>query len=351
MKCSRTRLVALTFAPFALVTNVAHGAPRAEPAKLVYERAPSASECPDEATFRAAVAARLGYDPFAEGASRQVRVSLSRAAERYRGRVLLEAAGGETAGEREIEARACGELVSALSATAAMGIDPFAAGPSGAIDPAGALPPSEPAGGAERDPPFDSRAHATSDGSQNAAPLADAPVRPTLPSRGARNDHPTRVRVGGGALASFGTAPSTAGGGVAFVELAKRRLSIALEGRADLPSSAPARRGEAVAALVVGQLVPCALVGAVFLCGVFSGGAIRGEGRSIERPTKASGPYAAVGVRSGAELSVTRALGLRAFVEASAPLTRVTLRIDDQDVFTTPTVVFALGTSVVITLP
>ena len=42
----------------------AGSAPAAPSARLVYVRDPDAATCPDEQAVRAAVAARLGFDPF-----------------------------------------------------------------------------------------------------------------------------------------------------------------------------------------------------------------------------------------------------------------------------------------------
>jgi hypothetical protein len=48
------------------------------PTRLVYARAPSARECPDEPALASAVAARLGYDPFSPWGDQTILATISR---------------------------------------------------------------------------------------------------------------------------------------------------------------------------------------------------------------------------------------------------------------------------------
>ena len=49
-----------------------------------YLRDGGAAQCPSESELRAAVSARLGYDPFQKGASRTIRVSIETMSEGFR---------------------------------------------------------------------------------------------------------------------------------------------------------------------------------------------------------------------------------------------------------------------------
>jgi hypothetical protein len=71
-------------------------------ARLVYIRGPGTETCPDEAAIRAAVAARLGYDPFFRSAPSTMTVELSMAGDTYRARIQLVDENGTVRGVREL---------------------------------------------------------------------------------------------------------------------------------------------------------------------------------------------------------------------------------------------------------
>src|SRR5437899_3138587 len=107
-------------------------AARAEPAPrahLVYVRDAGAGECPDEAAMRAAVAARLGYDPFGERASLTVSVMIAPSGRGLRAQIDLLDAASEAAGSRALISarRDCVELASATVLAIAIAVDPLRA--------------------------------------------------------------------------------------------------------------------------------------------------------------------------------------------------------------------------------
>src|SRR6185369_12023362 len=112
--------------------------------RLVYERAPDASVCPDEATLRSAVTTRLGYDPFADDASAVVRARVGRTKTGLEGSVeyLDEAHGSQ--GPRKLSSTGgdCTELSSAIALTITILLDPRAF--SGAVGDASAPAPPPP---------------------------------------------------------------------------------------------------------------------------------------------------------------------------------------------------------------
>jgi hypothetical protein len=70
--------------------------------RLVYGRASGAAVCPDEAELRAAVRARLGYDPFFPWADQTVVVHVAaRPNRRLSGKVYLVDSQGRASPERE----------------------------------------------------------------------------------------------------------------------------------------------------------------------------------------------------------------------------------------------------------
>lgn len=112
--------------------GVAAGA-RAQPAsasasaRLRYERGAGTEGCPDEEALRNSVAARLGYDPFAEDAARTVRAKVESASGERVATVKLEAADGRILGERRLTSRAanCSELAAAMELAITIAIDPL----------------------------------------------------------------------------------------------------------------------------------------------------------------------------------------------------------------------------------
>lgn len=75
----------------------------------------AATQCPDEATFRTLVQARLGYDPFDEGGSLALRVDLGWRAREIAGSLLLVGETGEKRTERTLRHADCFELSSSVA--------------------------------------------------------------------------------------------------------------------------------------------------------------------------------------------------------------------------------------------
>src|SRR5580765_3144017 len=76
--------------PIALAAIPALAAPPpARSAKLTYSRGAGASDCPDEDVIRAGVAARLGYEPFNDGAQLLVAATVSRTGHTLEARIQI----------------------------------------------------------------------------------------------------------------------------------------------------------------------------------------------------------------------------------------------------------------------
>src|SRR5687767_15544352 len=94
--------------------------------RLVYGRASGAGLCPDESELRAAVRARLGYDPFFPWADQTIVVHVaSRPNRRLSGKVYLVDSQGRASPEREFTTTAdeCNELVLALALAIVITLD------------------------------------------------------------------------------------------------------------------------------------------------------------------------------------------------------------------------------------
>ncbi|HVH41670.1 MAG TPA: hypothetical protein VM925_04985, partial [Labilithrix sp.] len=105
------------------MTNVSSASPSA---KLVFARGAETSACPDEAGFRSAVAARVGYDPFFPYAKRTVVTRIDAAAGgRFRARMEVLDESGALLGEKVFVSSQgdCEELVRTLALAVSLAID------------------------------------------------------------------------------------------------------------------------------------------------------------------------------------------------------------------------------------
>lgn len=304
-------------------------------ARLRYVRAPSAPGCADEAATRASVAARLGYDPFRDDADRAVVVTVSRAGDTHQATIDVFDANGQKTGSRALTSAAkdCAELGTAVAIALAITIDPLgigAAAPStSAPDPASSSASVGPGSSAQAAPPAPA---------VPAAPTVDPSPRPAEP--------PTRSSFVAtlGAFGVGGAAPGLTVGLGAGLGVRGSLASIALEGRVDAYArGAGPAGGEVRSSILAASVVPCLQPSAFLLCAIATIGSLRGEGAFVGAPRKDESLYAAVGARLGGEAPLSANLGLRAWVDLLAPLTRTTLRIQDVDAWTTPPISALVG--------
>ncbi len=288
-------------------------------ATLDYTVAEDLAACPDRQAFADAVAARLGYDPFARGGRINVRVRIRRAGSTLVASVELRADGGAVLGAKSLESSRCDDLVSATSFAVSLAIDPsrtLAPTPP-AAPPAPVSPPPKP------------------------EPVAAASPPPPLPTREAsvRPDAPSRVRVGadvflGGGAAGWGPAAGNVAGMVvagAGVEIG--RLSLELEGRFVAPSSAAVTGGDVTTRTVGAALLPCARWTPVLLCAQAFLGALNATGEAADGESGVT-VFAQVGLRVGAEIRLG-ALVIQPFVDPLLTLTPTTLRFRGTPVWST----------------
>jgi hypothetical protein len=76
-------------------------------------------------------------------------------------------------------------------------------------------------------------------------------------------------------------------------------------------------------------------------------GALRGSSTGLAASAQADSLWAAVGLRAGAEIPVGGPFLARILGELQAPLTRTSLLVDQEAVWTTPALAAALGLGVV----
>jgi hypothetical protein len=306
--------------------------------RLIYSRPEGANSCPDEKSVRAAVAERLGYDPFVAYASTTVVAEVFRRGAKFGARAYLVDESGQTRGSRELEADAsdCGQLVAALTLAISIALDPMTVV---------GLPPSpveprelrEPSPADRRDPvPPAVVARATVAPADNAKRLAPREA----------DAEPWRGQALAGALVASGWVPAAAPGIYAGARvLVPPAWSLGIEGQAGLPSAqpSPSGSGRVVAWAWSAALVPCRRFSFLSACAVASAGEIiaHGEGVSLTRTQTAA--YGALGGRVGAEWGWADRWALEFHGDLVAPITRVHFVVDGGDIWQAPTVMGAVG--------
>lgn len=296
--------------------------------KLAYVRGPGAETCPGEPELRAAVARRIGYDPFFPQADRTVVAQVEHTASGFRALVRIVDGGGTLLGERSLASlSSCNELVQNLALTISVAIDDLdaATAPPAPSEPAPA-PPAEPA-----------RAPAV-------APPRALPVPPPSPRPRPRTLH---LRAALGAVGGLASAPTASIGIVPAVALRGSWWQVGAEARFDAPSSADLPGGGSFSTrLQLGALVPCVHSAgsfAVYGCAMVAAGSFRAAGDRVTQPGASSALYGAVGARVGAEIVLAGRLGAYLQLDGAAPTARHHLELDGSSVYTLPAAWVALG--------
>jgi hypothetical protein len=289
----------------------------AEPARvsLTYERVDAAAtECPDEATFRKLVLARLGYDPFDKGGTRALNVTLRPQRTEVAGSLLLTGPAGEKLSARTLRSgdADCFELTTSLALATAIAVDP---------DAVRAGPPPEP-------PP-------------DPKPLPPPPPEPT-PKPPPRDDQPTslwrlqspRARLSLAFVMPVGLTPAPRGGVRAGAGVEGGLWSLVAEGAFLFPSSNAESFGTVSSYVAHGSLVPCAglplhSVVLVDLCAVGSLGAMFSDASEVARSDPQTHLFATVGPRAALAVMPWPQFGFTATADVPVNLARAHLLIED----------------------
>jgi hypothetical protein len=302
--------------------------------RLAYERGPGAERCADGRAFTAAVAARLGYDPFvaapADAPAGAVSVHLGARRGALVARVALRDAAGALVGERTLrgEGGLCAELVATTALAVALALDPDASrGPPG------------PSGGprwARRPGHLDWAAPSRGLFRRDPEPSPPPPPPP------AAWQWAWVLR----AHAALGATPQVTGGLAVGVQARAGPLSLGVELRGDAPSLVRAGGGRVAVGALSLALVPCYRADPVALCGVVGAGAQMSEGHGVPGARLAATPLVSVGARVGARAPLSAAWALVAHLEATTPLVITVVRLGDAQVWRSPRVAGALAVGV-----
>ena len=303
------------------------------PTRLVYARTPAASDCPDESALAAAVAARLGYDPFSPWGDQTILATVTRSGGALVGHAELIDHDGIAQGSREVRNPACSELILALALAISITLDPLHVEAAAAAEPEPAEAPPP--------PPIDVA-------TPNDAPSLPAPPpavrRDRRPSRNATNERVT-WHVGAAAIGALEAAPHLAFGGRLALMARRRRWALGVEGWSTLPSAqAGAAGGEVQVKLVSAALTPCLQVaGGFWLCALGSVGAMHAEGRGVEAPRTQNVLHAAAGGRGLLALALSPTFELIANLDLAASLNRPRFQLDDAVIWRPGPLVALLG--------
>lgn len=277
-------------------------------AKLTYELAPGAEACPAERSIHEQVALRLGYDPFHDDAHEHVTVRIAPRAGGLHAVVTTEQP-GEAPASRELdsEGSGCDELVRSLVLTVSLAIDPM----SLTRAPRTAGPPKPPA----------------------QPPLAPAPA-PTLAP--VRERTPWNVELSASVRGGYALLP---GGGsigpLIDLRVGKPGWALLAELGADLPTgSAPTPKGTGTvsASLLRGGLGACALPGWFVVCAQVDAGELEGtgQGSATNVGLDSASFYLDASAVAGASLRLTSAVRLEILADLVVPITRTTLKFNDE---------------------
>jgi hypothetical protein len=309
-RASMRRLgVALLLAHGELARNAAaRPAPRPH-LELVYTDASGVAACPDEASLRALVAARLGYDPFRSGAAERLEVVVAWGKKGLRGEVRWVGSSQTAARGRVFEAPAddCAELGQTLALAMSIAIDPFEersspSQPSDPVDPA-----------AIRDV-----------GRANPGP-PDERTQPT----------PYRIvpRLGAGAIVSMGLVPDGGPGGFVAIGADYGALSITGEGRFHASQTLHSGPGSIEISARSLLVVPCFRANWLSICGVVTRGTLHGSATGYDRIYQADSPLWETGLRLALSYPASNLVQLSAFAEGQMVLEGTSFNVDGASVW------------------
>jgi hypothetical protein len=343
-----------------LAAPLARAAP-GDATRLSYARTAAAAACPDREAVRAAVARRLGYDPFFPVARQSIEVDIDADATQLTANMRFIDEDGMIVGVRQLHEQLgnCDELVASLSLAISITLDPSAAlegprreapvsnetGPDAPPEPAQASPEAatEASPEAAEEPSPEPRRAAKSQ--KASPPLA---LRPGAERRSQSWEALLRLQ----ALLALGRLPSTAFGARLAAGVRGGALSGALEVSGFLPTSKDSPRGgRARASSISAAAVPCYASERVAACAIVDVGIIDARGVDVSEPQHQRELYAAVGGRAELKQPLTMHWALILGAELLKNLSPLELRLHDATVWQAPAWSGALALGVELKIP
>ena len=259
---------------------------------LDYAVAISATSCPDAASFRDAVAAHLGYDPFGPDGASSVRVRILRTGRSFEGRIELRDGARTLLGTKLLEAERCEDLISTMSFAVGMALDP-----ASVMHPKPTRVPPEPlpvAAEAPAPPAGDVRLSAS------VEPRAGAVDPPRPPIAETKTRIVPRVFAGAG-VATLGPVAGTTASVLGGAGVGYGKALVEVEGRYLTPSSESAGGGQVTTSMYGVALLPCVQLAPLFLCADVLFGELQGSGGTADGQ-RATTFFSQTGARLGATI-------------------------------------------------
>jgi hypothetical protein len=334
------RRVALSFPVIAVLGWAGH-ADAMPTSKLVYVRDPGAEMCPEEEELRAAVAARLGYNPFRVVADNTLFAEVRRGAPGFVADVKLVGEHGVVRGERHMTSASndCKDIALAMALSMSIALDPLSL-----TRPPGTPPVDDAA------PPTDGDGAKPRDGDKSDTPppreTVPPPPEPERPTPRPKKPAPAEVTVDValGAAMSFGASPDVSFG--AQVGIAPRYKFVSLEVGglvAVTPSHSTSEGGSIQTNLFAGTIGACANLLYAFLCAKSVLGDMSARSTGVTNPQSQDLFFAAVGPRAGVNAPITRAFDLRLAADALFVATPFSLTVNQHSVYSSTLMMVVLG--------
>jgi len=321
--------------------------------RLLYQRDASAPRCPDEATLRAAVAKRVGFDPFEEMARRFISCRVYRTGRALRARIEVGDSSDEPPTARELVSQQadCQELAEAIELALTIAVDPLSVAEPTRVEPAPATAPpaATPSDMGARGKPVQPASPTVAP--PTVAPPIVAPPTVALPTVTATPSPPRRrafeMRLGVRAQAAAGLDPGMGYAGTIHLGLKRAWLSTGLELRVLAPSSLEVGRGSLRVWQWAILLAPCAHRGAWAACLLGSAGMIYGRSEGLAINGQSSSASTAAGARGAWEYPLYReSLRFCATLDLAGALTRTHFTVAGTDAWATPPVGAVFGAGV-----
>ena len=352
---SRVRMMALVSAHWACLAPV--HAMAGQSARLVYSRTAEASRCADEKELRQAVARRLGYDPFVAVSMNTIVAELRGDGEGLRARVYVIHDGNSAGGTRELTAptRNCTELIAAVALAMSIAVDPDAldrAEPEPVPTVASATSTEYPP---EVEPHGDELAVAKDKPAQTSAPRAATTNSKNTPAshssvRGVSPREPGQaVALSAGIAASgaTGLAPAPVFGLALNAAARMHNWALSFEPEATLPStSSTTASGASVRAWSLGGTVSAGYcLGQLYAGALFDAVVFSARGQNVDHPNVRRPVFGSTGLRMGYAMKLTEHITLMPRLDGLLALSRMTLLLNHEDAYQTPSVFGRLGVS------
>ncbi len=370
--CITTGVAVALALSFTLTATTTLAAPTA---RLVYSRAPGAESCANEEALRRAVAARIGYDPFFPWATKTIVASMATLAPAgFVASVNLVDESGIEHGARALHTSgSCAELLDAAALAIALAIDPLglargsatpATAPAGSTAPSHGADPNATASPSLASPSVAPPATpaAAAPGPGSAAVLAPSTSTPPFVT-GARaqdGERPVTSREGAatrtlvqataGVVGSSGVAPLVSVGFTAGAAIRRGDVSLGVEARVDVPSSAQAQGGGRVSSwLAEVAILPCGHLGPFFGCAVGQLGSSQVASEGVLDRRSESVVWGAVGGRLGVRLLLPDSVGLRVWSDVLCDLDPTIAHLNAMTAWQAPRIASSLGADVALT--